>query len=150
AASMAMLVLFGKELVDFTRNTPASILNDAQVFGVEAVLTAIFITVILTITARSSTQAVFVIPLTLLMIHFVAIPISGASVNPARALGPAIVSGNYEHLWIYLTGPFLGALIGWGLFRLMAAPDGEDGRSDELDELYDEMDDDDLDRSPGR
>ena len=145
-ASMTILVLFGKDLVDFTRNTPASVLNDAQVFGVEAVLTAVFITVILTITARSSSQALFVIPLTLLMIHFVAIPISGASVNPARALAPAIVTGNYEHLWVYLTGPFLGALMGWGLFRLMAAPSEESGGGDsELeDDLYDEADDEDA------
>ncbi|HKB28034.1 MAG TPA: aquaporin [Candidatus Limnocylindrales bacterium] len=151
-ASMTILVLFGKELVDFTRNTPASVLNDVQVFGVEAVLTAIFITVILTITARSASQALFVIPLTLLMIHFAAIPISGASVNPARALGPAIVSGNYEHLWVYLTAPFLGALIGWGLYRLMATTDdGDASQSDDVaDELFDELDDDDMDAAPTR
>ena len=36
-------------------------------------------------------------------------PVSGDSMNPARSLGPAIVSGHYEHQWIYLTSPFLGA-----------------------------------------
>ena len=152
-ASMTILVLFGKDLVDFTRNTPASVLNDAQVFGVEAVLTAIFITVILTVTTRSATQATFVIPLVLLMIHFAAIPISGASVNPARSLGPAIVSGNYQHLWVYLTGPFLGALMGWGLYRLMAIPDEEadEGHVDDLDaDLYDEMDDEDVEPAATR
>jgi MIP family channel proteins len=148
-ASMMILVLFGKDLVDSTRNAPASILNDVQAFGIEAVLTAIFVTVILTITVRASAQAVFVIPITLLVIHFAAIPISGASVNPVRSLGPAIVSGNYEHLWVYLTAPFLGALIGWGLFRLMAAPGGDE-RSDEFDDELYEMDDEDLDSGPGR
>jgi aquaporin Z len=149
-ASMTILVLFGKQLVDFTRNTPASVLNDPQVFGIEAVLTAVFVGVILTITARSATQAVFVIPLTLLMIHFAAIPISGASVNPARSLGPAIVAGNYEHLWVYLTGPFLGALIGWGLYRLMATSGEADGRSDDLDDdLFDDVDDD-MESAPAR
>ena len=37
-------------------------------------------------------------------------PVSGASMNPARSLGPAIVSGELAHLWIYLTAPVLGAL----------------------------------------
>lgn len=36
-------------------------------------------------------------------------PISGASMNPARSLAPALVSGNLEHLWIYLIAPVLGA-----------------------------------------
>jgi aquaporin Z len=36
-------------------------------------------------------------------------PVSGDSMNPARSMGPAIVSGHYEHQWIYLTSPFLGA-----------------------------------------
>lgn len=39
-------------------------------------------------------------------------PISGASMNPARSLGPALVSGNLHALWIYLTAPLLGAAIG--------------------------------------
>lgn len=45
-------------------------------------------------------------------------PISGASLNPARSLGPALVSGDLSHLWIYVAGPILGAataaiLYGW-------------------------------------
>jgi aquaporin NIP len=38
-------------------------------------------------------------------------PISGASMNPARSLAPAIASGRLEHLWVYLAAPLLGALI---------------------------------------
>ncbi|HEY4335328.1 MAG TPA: aquaporin, partial [Puia sp.] len=36
-------------------------------------------------------------------------PICGASMNPARSLAPALVSGHLEHLWIYLTAPVVGA-----------------------------------------
>ena len=36
-------------------------------------------------------------------------PISGASMNPARSLAPAVVSGHLEHLWLYLTAPVAGA-----------------------------------------
>lgn len=38
-------------------------------------------------------------------------PICGASMNPARSIAPAVVSGHLEHLWIYLAGPVLGALV---------------------------------------
>ena len=37
-------------------------------------------------------------------------PITKASMNPARSLAPAIISGNLDYLWLYLTAPFLGAV----------------------------------------
>jgi MIP family channel proteins len=49
---------------------------------------------------------------TLLLIHLVAGEVSGGSVNPARSLAPAIVSGTFSDLWIYLIAPFIGAVIG--------------------------------------
>jgi glycerol uptake facilitator-like aquaporin len=39
-------------------------------------------------------------------------PISGGSLNPARSLAPAVVSGTFESLWVYLTAPFIGGLLG--------------------------------------
>jgi aquaporin Z len=38
-------------------------------------------------------------------------PICGASMNPARSLAPALISGHLEHLWIYVAGPVLGAVL---------------------------------------
>jgi MIP family channel proteins len=135
AASFAVLLLVAKEAVDLTVNGPA--VAPEKAFGAEIILTAIFMATILTVTKKQPTLAVFVIPLVLTAIHFAAIPISGASVNPARSLGPAIVTGNYQSLWIYLTAPFLGAVIGWGLYRFFTPPDDE--VSVEVD-----LDDDDL------
>jgi aquaporin Z len=44
-------------------------------------------------------------------------PISGASMNPARSLGPAIVAGDLSSLWVYLTAPFVGAVLAVLLYR---------------------------------
>jgi MIP family channel proteins len=46
-------------------------------------------------------------------------PISGASMNPARSLAPALVSLRLEHLWIYLTAPIVGAGLGVAAWRLI-------------------------------
>jgi hypothetical protein len=83
---------------------------------------------------------VIVIPLTLAAIHYAAIAISGASVNPVRSLAPAVVSGNYASLWVYLTGPFVGAVLGWGVYRYLTPDETEISI-----EIEDELDDDDLD-----
>ena len=120
--------------------------QDLHAFSVEIVLTAVFVAVILTVTAKRPQAALFVIPLTLIAIHYAGIPVSGASVNPVRSLAPAVVSGTYEGLWVYLTAPFLGAILGWGVFRLFNPPGDEDTlEADEYDEDDDlEVDDEEL------
>ena len=46
-------------------------------------------------------------------------PISGASMNPARSIGPALVSGGLGDLWIYVVGPLAGALAGGWTYRFV-------------------------------
>jgi len=41
----------------------------------------------------------------------IALPLEGASMNPSRSLGPAIVTGRFDALWIYVVGPFVGAAL---------------------------------------
>jgi aquaporin Z len=53
-------------------------------------------------------------------------PICGASMNPARSLGPALVSGQLQHLWIYLTATVIGAAIAVPTFVFISSDGGED------------------------
>ena len=46
-------------------------------------------------------------------------PITGASMNPARSLAPAIISGHTEFLWVYLTAPLIGAIIAILVYKLI-------------------------------
>lgn len=48
-------------------------------------------------------------------------PICGASMNPARSLGPALISGHFDSLWIYLVAPILGAALAIPIWKYLAA-----------------------------
>lgn len=146
AASLGILVVTSMSIVASTVNQPgptaeAQFDMDLHAFAVEAVLTAVFVAVILTVTRKAPGQAILVIPFTLLAIHFVGIYTSGASVNPVRSLAPAVVSGTYGSLWVYLTAPFVGSILGWGVYRFLTPPD-EDEDLDEDEDDGDELDDD--------
>jgi len=45
------------------------------------------------------------------LLHLVGVPLTGASMNPARTLGPALASGFWEFHWIYWAGPIIGGII---------------------------------------
>jgi len=83
---------------------------------VEIVITAIFLLVILSVTAEGSTTAGFAplaIGLTLALFHFIAIPIDNASLNPARSLATAVFGGvdALAQVWLFFVAPIVGALI---------------------------------------
>jgi len=122
AASLVVLIAYDDNVVAAT-TTQASDVWAAIV--VEVVFTAIFIAVILDSTRaeRAHGTALLAIPLTLVAIHVAAIPISGASVNPARSLGPAIVGTEFTDLWIYLIAPPIGAVLGWLAHRVVVMED---------------------------
>ena len=50
-------------------------------------------------------------------------PISGASMNPARSLGPALLSGQFAAHWVYWLGPLAGAILAAVAYRLLHQPD---------------------------
>jgi aquaporin NIP len=49
-------------------------------------------------------------------------PITGASMNPARSLGPALASGTWSSFWVYVIGPLIGAAIGVFAYQLVRGP----------------------------
>jgi aquaporin Z len=119
AASGVVLLVANQAAVQSTASSyPAGKMLNA--FVVEALLTAIFLLVILTVTKRAPNHAAFAIPLTLTVIHFAGIPFSGASVNPARSLAPALVGGTLDgNIIVWIAGPLVGAVLGWAVYRAL-------------------------------
>jgi aquaporin NIP len=85
-----------------------------QSFVLEIILTLILMTVILSVSTGSQEKgrlAGVVVGAVIALEALFAGPVSGASMNPARSLMPALASGRVEHLWVYLTAPVVGALL---------------------------------------
>ncbi len=95
-------------------------------FITETVLTAIFLIVILATTSAqgNSTMAGLAIGITLVLIHLVAIPVTGTSVNPARSFGPALFAGGkaLSQLWLFVAAPVLGGIIGALVWKNLLQP----------------------------
>jgi aquaporin Z len=94
-----------------------------QVALLEIVLTALFLIVIVGVTSKKAAAgfAPIAIGLTLVFIHLAAIPVSNASVNPARSTATAIFGGAaaLSSLWLFWVAPIVGGLIGGYIGRLM-------------------------------
>ena len=94
-------------------------------FAIEAVLTFVFLIVILGVTDKRSTPgfAGLAIGLTLTLIHLISIPLTNTSVNPARSISQAIFSENtlaMPQLWVFIAAPIVGAAVAAFVYNLMA------------------------------
>jgi aquaporin Z len=89
--------------------------STTSAFLAEAILTFLFLFVIFGTNSRfgNSSMAGLAIGLTLVLIHLVAIPITGTSVNPARSFGPAIFAGGKAlgQLWLFMIAPVVGGIL---------------------------------------
>ncbi|PYC76270.1 hypothetical protein C7C46_22595 [Streptomyces tateyamensis] len=133
-AVLACLVLkatFG-DLAHVGATLPGPGFSTAQVFVVEAVLSFGLVSTVLG--TASSAQNVGSLSAVGVGAYIVtaglwAGPVSGASMNPARSLGPALVSADLHDLWIYLTAPVVGALTAVGAALILRGPGGGPGGS---------------------
>ena len=90
-------------------------------FLVEVVTTLVFLLAILAVTDERNEHpalAPLAIGLTLAMIHFTTIPLTGTSVNPARSIGPALFAGSDAiiQLWLFILAPLIGGALAGVLY----------------------------------
>ncbi len=111
AASLLLHLLFPQD-VTLGATLPAA--SEMQSFVLELVLTAILMLTILSVSTGAKEKGItagIAIGGVIALEAMFAGPVCGASMNPARSLAPALISGHLEHLWLYLTAPILGALL---------------------------------------
>lgn len=83
--------------------------------------------------------APFVLGLIVVVMTAMSLSTSGASMNPARSFGVAVISGQWENHWVYWAGPYTGALLAGLLFKFLGAlptPSESEAESDEFDEYH--------------
>jgi MIP family channel proteins len=111
-ASILVGVFFGTEGHQFGMTIPEFPLNSA--FAMECLLSFIFLFVVVSVATdprASSEMAGLVIGTIVTICTFVDGPLTGASMNPARSFGPALVNGDLGVVWLYILAPVLGGIL---------------------------------------
>ncbi|XP_058773418.1 nodulin-26-like [Vicia villosa] len=112
-ASGALKIIFSDKENHFVGTLPAG--SNLQAFVVEFIITFYLMFIISGVATDNRAigeLAGLAVGSTIIICVLFAGPITGASMNPARSLGPAIVHHEYRGIWIYLVSPTLGALAG--------------------------------------
>lgn len=123
AYSLRLVLGVGDEKLGATM----TILPAASAWFVEAMMTAILMWVVMGVSTGAKEKSItagLAVGATIAMEAFVAGPLTKASMNPARSLGPAIASGYFELIWLYVTAPIAGALVGGLLYRWVRVEPG--------------------------
>ncbi len=126
-ASLLLATLFGK-VGALGATSPGAGITDLQALVIEVVVTVGLVSTILGTASRAQSVgalAAIAVGGYIVLAGLWAAPISGASMNPARSLGPALVLGNLGHTWIYVAGPVLGALLAVGIAYILRGPGGD-------------------------
>ena len=120
-ASLTLRLLFPTDQLLGT-TLPAG--TDWQSFALEAILTFFLMLVIINVSTGPKEQGLFAglaVGSVILLEAMFAGPVCGASMNPARSLAPAVVSGHLESLWVYLTAPVIGAALSIPTWKFLSS-----------------------------
>ena len=112
--AIAILWVLFPESNSFGHTYPADGFEPYKAFILELLLTFFLMVVIINVPTGSKeigTMAAIAVGGVILLEAMFAGPMTKASMNPARSLAPAIISGNIQHLWLYLTAPIIGAFL---------------------------------------
>ena len=116
ATLWAIVPELGAKVNFATQGGPSALINNSvsSAFAIEAILT-FFLVLVIFMTALHKKASPGMHGLSIggmvFLIHLVAVPLTGASVNPARTFGPALISGFWEFHWLYWAAPILGGII---------------------------------------
>jgi MIP family channel proteins len=130
-AAIALRISLG-DVANVGATTPSG--SEAQSFFWEVVLTAILLFVIMAVATDMRAvgeAAAIAIGGTIALASLVGGPVSGASLNPARSLGPAIASADATSLWLYVTAPFVGGALGALAYQIVRGKSAARGAADE-------------------
>jgi aquaporin Z len=111
-ASIFLQVVYGGILNGATE--PGAGVSDGTAVVTEAILTVGLVSVILGTAAGARNvgfNGAIAVGAYIGLVSVWGAPVSGASMNPARSLGPMLVGGDLTHYWVYLVGPIVGAMI---------------------------------------
>ena len=120
AAALLLWVVWPDKPADLGATLPSIAVGRALLL--EAVMSAFLMLVILSVatdTRAVGAPAAIAIGATVGLDAIFGGPLTGASMNPARSFGPALVAGNFSDFWIYLAGPVLGAAVGALAYQLV-------------------------------
>jgi MIP family channel proteins len=127
-AALATWVTFGgagaRSEANLAATYPAQGVGDLQAFIVEILITFILVFVVMAVATDDRAPAAIApiaVGFALAVGVFIAGPVTGGAVNPARALGPMIVAADLTSVWLYILGPIIGGVLGALLYdRFMA------------------------------
>lgn len=121
-ASIVLKFLFPSSLI-LGATMPSG--SEMQSFVLETLLTFFLMLVIMNVAHGSKEQGLFIGMAVGSVVGLEAMfagPICGASMNPARSVAPAVISGHLEHLWIYIIAPVIGAALAIPISRYLLVP----------------------------